>query len=120
MDSKVTELILEKLKEIQHDTSKINVIEHDLLRLKQAEAKLGETIVNTVKNNSELNDTFNQRALEKTKAYLNTDEARKSLDSHVQDVLDKIILKLLLKWLAIQGTILVAIFSMIVDWLIEK
>ena len=113
------DLILSILNEIQNDTRGIDLIKNDIEELKQFKNENESLILKTVRNNSDLSDELNKRALKDVKNYLNTDESRLQLEERVRNVMDKVFLKLLLKWLGIQGTILSVIFAAIVKWVMK-
>lgn len=120
MDNDVKNLILASLKEIQNDVKDIHLIEHELKRITEFIDNSPQFIVNTVKNNSDLADELNKRALEKTKAYLNTQEARDSLkkiiDEEIKKTKNKELLWFMLKLMGVFGTILTIVFSVMIKW----
>lgn len=115
----MNEEMLRILKEVQEDTKKVTLLVHDMEELKQFKTNSRDMIIDTVRNNSDLADEFSNRALIKVKAYLDSNQARDNLEVRVKDTIDKQMLKVLLKWLAIQGSILMVVFGGLITWIIK-
>lgn len=120
MNQDSSDIFLKTLQEIQEDTKEIALLADKINRFEEFVKKNDKRIIDIVVNNSYLNDKFNERALEAVKNYLNTDEAREKLDKNTLELMEKQynkqVLRLLIKWLSIQGSILTIVFTAFVTW----